>query len=104
VGELRREPTGELSLAPLQASVAAEPVTGGAVHCGQQGMLSGLTSWERTGCPPEQRSPRGSPPKVMISDDPSLLPQTCPSTWSSFSQLARRTRSLSIFFHRSQWD
>lgn len=76
VGELRREPTGELCLWPLQSNVAS-PSTTGHIREGVYGGMSGLTSWERTGCAPEQtsQSPRGSPAKVMITDDPALLMQ-----------------------------
>lgn len=107
VGELRREPTGELGLWPLQNSgVPAAAMASSAETMpryvasdgSQHGMVGGLTSWERTGLPSGSicRSPRVG--KVMISDDPGLLSQ---SSSNIFARLARRTRDLSSIFHSS---
>jgi len=101
VGELRREPTGELGLWPLQNSgvpAAAMASSAETMPGSPHGMVGGLTSWERTGLPSGSicRSPRVG--KVMISDDPGLLSQ---SSSNIFARLARRTRDLSSIFQSS---
>lgn len=92
VGELRRAPTGELGLWPLQNSDATPSEASNAreemVYNSPRGLLSGLTSWERVG-PPAQpcQSPRMG--KVLISDDPRLFAQNL-----LFSSWPRWTRRL----------
>jgi len=92
VGELRRAPTGELELWPLENNDGTHPEASSAredtVLPSPRGLLSGLTSWERV-APPAQpcQSPRMG--KVLISDDPRLFAQNL-----LFSSLPRWTRRL----------
>jgi len=91
IGELRRDPTGELVLLPLQDSCGTQATssTGTASHSPPRGVLSQLTSWERAECLTPPRSPRVG--KVMISDDPALLGQ---SGQTFYSRLVNQTRNL----------
>jgi hypothetical protein len=103
VGELRRAPTGELGLWPLQNSEATPVVDNSfnveTVYNSPRGLLPGLTSWERAGSSAQQpcRSPRTG--KVMISDDPRLLDNPASDI---FSSLVRRTRCLSSVFQSAR--
>lgn len=77
VGELRREPTGELGLWPLQQDLSdsdhAPDALEGAGPARQA--VPGLTSWERVAEPGSDARLE----KVMISDDPRLLGSVRPA-------------------------
>lgn len=62
VGEVRRSENGELGLWPIHHDIPSEAIA--------VSSASGLTSWERLGCPSSGES---QVEKVMISDDPQLL-------------------------------
>mmetsp|Transcript_91791 Transcript_91791/g.145154 ORF Transcript_91791/g.145154 Transcript_91791/m.145154 type:complete len:504 (-) Transcript_91791:105-1616(-) len=99
VGELRREPTGEIGLWPCQDAEVAPTSASFSTDSIEKatGAALGLTSWELL-------TPRTSPRmgKVMISDEPSLIRQSKPSFCSGLFGLFCWMRSRSDRLRRAR--